>query len=124
MKDDIIRDMKKAVIQWQTSEKLKSELIIASRLVWRIEELKDVELVGAKKLMTTFMDSLSSEISMAYNFFQLQEIKAIALKVREIGERIGSGQYQAAIKQISESISLITTCGQRAAEKLQKERLF
>ena len=117
-------DIKRAITCFQFSERIKSELIIASRLLWKIEELKGDELAGAKKLMSSFLDALLTEINIAYNVVKLQDFEKASMKVMGVKERIALNQYQEAAKHISEAISFVTTCGQRAAEALREKHLF
>lgn len=117
-------DIKREITCFQFSERIKSELIIASRLLWKIEELKGDELAGAKKLMSSFLDALLTETNIAHTVVKLQDFKKASMKITEIKERIALDQYQEAAKHISEAISFVTTCGQRAAEALRERHLF
>ena len=117
-------DVKRAITCHQFSEKIKSELIIASRLLWTVEELKGEELEGAKKLFSSFLDALIAEINLAYTVVKMQDFEKANTKVMEIKESISLGQYQEAAKLISQAISFVTTCGHRAAETLIEKGLF
>ncbi|RLI44175.1 hypothetical protein DRO69_07970 [Candidatus Bathyarchaeota archaeon] len=48
-------DVKKAIICFQYAERIKSELIIATNLLETIDKLKNNELVGAEKLLSSFL---------------------------------------------------------------------
>ncbi len=122
--DQASYDLKKEIICFQFSERIKSELIIASRLLWTIEELKGDELKGGKKMIFTFLDALIAETNIAYNVVKLKEFYETSTKLNSIKDKIGSEHYQEAAQQISEAISFITTCGQRSAEVLRERELF
>jgi len=117
-------DVKKAIICFQYTERIKSELIIAANLLEEMGELKNDELVGAEKLMLSFLRALQGEIRIAYSVLQMQNFKEAGDKVAEIAENVSSHEYQEATKRISEAISRITTGGQQATQLLKEKGLL
>lgn len=115
--------MKKAIICFQYIERIKSELIIAANLLEEIGELKNDELAGAEKLMSSFLRALQGEIGIAHSVLQMQNFKEAGDKVAEIAESVSSHEYQEATKHVSEAISRVTTGGQQAT-RLLKEKGF
>jgi hypothetical protein len=93
-------DTKKAILVYQYSERIKSELIIASGLVSTMETLDGKELNGAEKLMKSFLEALV------------------------IIDNIELHEYTEINRCISAALSLITTSCQRAMEVLIKEHLI
>jgi len=116
--------VKKAIICFQYTERIKSELIIAANLLEEMGELKNDELVGAEKLMSSFLRALQGEIRIAYSVLQMQNFKEAGDKVAEIVENVSSHEYQEATKRISEAISRITTGGQQATQLLKEKGLL
>ena len=119
-----IFDVKKEIMSFQFSEKIKSELIIAAKLLQTINGLKADELTGAKKLMSTFLDALLVEITIAQNVVKLSNFEEAKMKVMQVKERIYLNEYLNATKCLSEAISLITTSAQRAIKILIEKNLF
>jgi len=116
--------MRDAVVCFQYAERIKSELIIATRLLERLETLKDSELEGAKKLMLSFLEALESEIKMARSVSGQKNFEQVATKVREATERTRVNEYEEAFRCISEAISATTTSGQSALKLLKDNGIF
>ena len=55
-------DTRKAIICFQYVERIKSELIIAVKLLEKLDELESDELAGAEKMMLSFLDALAGEL--------------------------------------------------------------
>jgi len=123
-KEESSFEARKAVICFQYVERIKSELIIASRLLMEIGDLKGDELSGAKKLIASFMDALLSEINIANNVMGLQNFEEARMKVVGVKEKILADDYAEANRGVSEAISFITTSGQHAAQILKQNNLL
>jgi len=118
-----LSETRKAMIEFQYSEKIKSELIIASKLFDVAKNLKEEERKGAEKLLISFLNALQGEISIAYNVSRLSGFNAVRLKVQEAALHIKAHEYSEAFRRISEAISLTTTGGQKSAETLKRKIL-
>lgn len=117
-------DVRKAIICFQFSERIKSELIIAARLLGEIGELKGDELAGGKKILVSFLEALIGEINLADSILRQQNIKEAGLKVEEAVKRARSDDHLRAVRSVSEAISCITTSGQHAMEILKQKGLM
>jgi len=60
--------IRKAVICFQYGERIKSELIISTKLLMKISELEGDERAGAEKIVLSFLDSLIGEINLSECF--------------------------------------------------------
>jgi hypothetical protein len=116
--------VKKAIIRFQYTERIKSELIIAANLLEEISELKNDELAGAEKLMSSFLHALQSEIRIAHSVLQMQNFKVAGDKVAKVTESVFSHEYAEATKRISEAISRVTTGGQQPIQLLEEKGLL
>jgi hypothetical protein len=117
-------DTKKAILVYQYSERIKSELIIASGLVSTMETLDGKELNGAEKLMKSFLEALVGEIRIAQHIDKSMNFIGAEKKIREIIDNIELHEYTEINRCISAALSLITTSCQRAMEVLIKEHLI
>ncbi len=116
--------MKKAIIRFQYTERTKSELTIAADLLEEIGEFKNDELVGAKRLMSSFLRGSQGEIGIAHSVLQMHNFKEAGEKVAEVIESVSSHEYAEATKRISEAISSVTTGGQQAIQLLKEKGLL
>ncbi|UCD32998.1 MAG: hypothetical protein JSW04_15035 [Desulfobacterales bacterium] len=117
-------DTKKAIIVYQYSERIKSELIIASGLVSTMETLDGKELNGAEKLMTSFLDALIGEIRIAQHVEKSMNFIGAEKKIREAKGKMKLNEHTEMNRCISDALSLITTSCQRAMEFLINEHLI
>lgn len=105
-------------------ERIKSQLIIASKLIDRLAELNGEELAGAAKLYSFFLEALEGETNIAFNVSGMKEFEMAISKIKEAADRAHSNQYDEAIKLISEAISHVASSGQWAMQKLKDSNLL
>jgi len=117
-------DVRKAIICFQYVERIKSELIIAAKLLGEIEELKGDELAGANKVMSSLLEALLGEVRIAHNVLGLRNFEEASMQVEEAAGNVRSHEYTEAIKHISRAISFITTSGQHAIQTLKEKGLL
>ena len=117
-------DVRKAIVCFQYVERIKSELIIAARLLGEIEELRGDELAGAEKLMSSLLEALLGEIRIAHNVLGLRNFEEASMQVEEAAGNLRLHEYSEAIKSISRAISFITTSGQHAMQTLTEKGLL
>jgi len=101
-------------------ERIKSELIIAARLIERVNELKGDELDGANKVLSLFLDALQGEINIALNVSGRQDFEVAGEKVKAATEKIRDSRFDEAIRLVSEAISSVATSGQWAMHTLKE----
>ena len=118
------RDVKKAVTTFVYVERIKSELIIAARLLEEIQNLKGNVNEGTQKPILSFLNALQGETQIAYNVSGEKNFEQAAMKVWETTERTRSKEYLEAIRCITEAISLTTTIGQPALQLLKDKGLL
>jgi len=105
-------------------ERVKSELIIASKMLDRLTELSGDELNGARKLYSFFLEALEGETNIAFNVVGAKEFEVAATKVREATEKADLNQYDDAMRLLSEAISQVASTGQRAMQTLKNHNLL
>jgi len=105
-------------------ERIKSQLIIASKLLDRLAELTGDELAGACKITSFFFEALEGEINIAHNVVGSKDFEVAAAKVKEAADKIHYNQYEEAIRLVSEAISNVASSGQSAMQKLKNSNLL
>ena len=111
--------MGKAVVCFQYVERIKSELIIAAKLLDFIIELKGDEQSGANKLFRWYMDAVLGEINIAHNVVGRQDFLQASEKVQAAIEKTQQTRFEEAIRQVSEAISSVASSGQWAMQILK-----
>lgn len=120
----LFNDAKKAVFCFEYVERIKSELMIAAKLVDVIHGLKGDEAVGAQKIMSSFLSAIMAEIGIAQNVLGLKDFEEAEKRIAEADRKIHEEKTEEAVKLISEAISRVTTSGQEAVETLREKGLF
>jgi hypothetical protein len=117
-------DTRKTILVYQYSERIKSELIIASDLLAKMLTLRGGERVGAEEMMSSYLEALAREIRIAQNIEKSVNFVGAEKRVMEAMGKLRLSEYSEINRCISEALSLITTSCQAAMEALGKERLI
>lgn len=117
-------DIGKAIVCFQYVERIKSELIIAAKLLEYIIELKGDEQSGANKLFRWYLDALLGELNIAHNVVGRQDFLQAGEKVTAAIEKTQAGLFEEAIRLVSEAISAVASSGQWSLQVLKDNRLL
>lgn len=109
---------KDVIIGYQQAERIKSGLIIASKLLSTLEGLKGSEKNGAEKLFKAYLASLRNEMRLAFNVTRSDEF----LRAEDKIDDVMTGRD--ADTAVSQAISLVTTaCANRMNELIAMDLL-
>jgi hypothetical protein len=117
-------DTQKAILLYQHAERIKAELIIASRLLEDLGTLEGQGRSGAEKLMTTYMEALLGELRIAQSLQKSVNFLGAEKKIMEAIGRMKLYGYTAVQGCLSEALSLVTTYCQGIAKVLMDKRLI
>jgi hypothetical protein len=118
-------ETRKAILDFQYSEKMKSGLIIGTNLLDHLLSLKnDEEISGGKKVLVWYLEGLLREIRIAENVLGSGHYADLERKVMEVIGRIHMSQFQEVQGSFSEAISLATTSCQKAMNFLLEKKLL
>ncbi|MGB9676023.1 MAG: hypothetical protein ACPL0C_02410 [Candidatus Bathyarchaeales archaeon] len=117
-------EVKKALTVFHYAEKIKSNLILAAKLLESLGNMKQEELAGAEKMFAAYLNAFISEVNIAANASGVKEFRDVSAKLDEAAEQTLRHEYSAAMKLISEAISITTTSGSGAAEVLKENNLI
>jgi hypothetical protein len=112
------------IIGYQFAERIKSALIIGSKMLTVIETLKEGELEGAKKALFAFFDALSTETGLALNVTGMREFVRVEEKVTQVKRRIEEEDYQEAHANLGRAVSHATTACERTMRALMEKGLM
>lgn len=99
-------------------------MIIAVKLLEKLNEFKGDELAGAEKMMLSFLDALAGEITIAHGVLGLRSFEEARTRILDATGKIWSQDYIGATNKISEAISSITTSGSRVMQMLKEKGLL
>lgn len=112
------------IIGYQFAERIKSGLIIGSKMLLVTEALKERELEGAKKLMAAFLDALSTETGLALNATRMKEFDLVEDKLRQVRKRVEEGNFEEALATLGAAVSHTTTACERSMRALVEKELM
>jgi len=112
-------NIRRSVLVYQFSERIKSELIIASELLERMCSLKGEARIGAERMMTTFLEALVREIRIAQGIEKSVKFLGAEKKVREAMGILKLSERADPQARLSQALSYVTTSCQGAMECLE-----
>jgi hypothetical protein len=115
---------REAILAFHYADRIKAELLIASRLLVTLSQLKGLEREGGRRVFLDFLRGVEQEI----NLGQIQIGDPEMVRVRTVMTGL-IGMVDAEMLQDLQShftwiISTMATYAQRAMEFLQKEKLL
>ncbi|NIN01416.1 MAG: hypothetical protein GTO24_25990, partial [candidate division Zixibacteria bacterium] len=113
-------DVKRLILEFQYSEKIKSQLIIGSSLLAQVEALKGEERTGAEKILKTYLQSLLTEIRIAQSTVRSVNYHGAEKNVLESLGRLEMNDLAKSNLCMSKALSYITTACEAAMTTLQK----
>lgn len=112
------------ILEFQYSEKIKSQLIICSNLLAHVEALKGEERVGAEKILKAYLQLLLTEIRIAWKTVKSVNYHGAEKNVTECLGRLEMRDLTNSNLCISKALSYITTSCSAAMTNLQKSNLL
>lgn len=117
-------EVKKAIMCFLYTEKIKSDLILATSLLEILKGVRDEDIVGAEKLLVAYFNGLMREVNIAINASGTQGFKEVNAKLEAVIQQTKQHNYVNAVKLVSEAISITTTNGHKAAQTLREKGLI
>jgi len=119
-----ILEIREAIINYQYGEKIKSCLIIATKLLDILAGLSHEKLLGAQEMVKVYLEALLMEIRIATNTTKAETLREAESQVQVAIGDLQIGDYTKAVRSLSQAISKSTTCCQRAMSKLKDDGLI
>jgi hypothetical protein len=117
-------DAKQLILEFQYSEKIKSQLIIGSNLLAHLGAFKGQERTGAEKMVETYLQLVLTEIRIAWNTVRSVNYHGAEKNVRESLRSLEVNDLTNSNLHISKALSYITTSCEGAMTNLQKSNLL
>ena len=117
-------ESRQLIITFMFSERIKSELIIASQVLDQTYSLEGDERTGAEKLLVTYLRALLGEIRIAKSIERSINFIGAEKKIMEALGRIKLLEHEELNRCISDAISFVTTSSQKAMEMLMEKKLL
>jgi hypothetical protein len=119
-----LSEIKKTVICFLYTEKIKSDLILSTGLLETLKGMGDEDIVGAEKLMVAYFNALIREVNIAANASGVEGFREVSVKLEDAIQQIKQHNYVNAAKLVSGAISITTTSGHQAAQTLRDKGII
>jgi hypothetical protein len=116
--------MRNEIVSYQFAERIKSALILSSKMLLVLEGMQGDELAGAKRVTLTFFDALSSEILLALNATGVEEFKLAEEKLKLVRRMIEAGNFQEAHGTLGSTVASVTTVCASTMQTLTEKGLL
>jgi hypothetical protein len=115
---------RQAVLVFHFADRLKAEILLASRLLGTISQMDGLELEGAGRLFLDFLKGLEQEINLAQ--VQINEPEMVRVKTVMTGllGMADSRMFQDMQGHFTWMISVMATYAQRAMQYLVQEKVL
>ncbi len=115
---------RQAVLVFHFADRIKAEILLASRLLGTVSHLEGLEREGGSQLFLDFLKGLEQEINLAQ--LQINDPEMVRVKTVMTGllGMADSRMFQEMQSHFTWMISVMTTYAQRAMEYLVKEKLL
>ncbi len=115
---------REAILLFHFADRLKSELLIASKLLTTLLQLKGQEQEGGKRLFLDYFRALEGEMGLGIALINDQDMVRVRTVLTGLTGMVDSNMFNEVQEHLTWIISTMTTYAQRAMEFLIKEKLL
>jgi len=115
---------REAILLFHFADRLKSELLIASKLLTSLLQLKGQEQEGGKRLFLDYFRALEGEMGLGIALINDQDMVRVRTVLTGLTGMVDSNMFNEVQEHLTWIISTMTTYAQRAMEFLMKEKLL
>jgi hypothetical protein len=115
---------REAILGFHLTDRMKSELHVASNLLQSVKQMTGDEAMGARRLFMDFLKSLDQEITLCQSVISESEMTRLKTVFTGLRGLVAEGQLDEVQTNFTWMISIMTTYAQRGMEYLQKQNLL
>jgi hypothetical protein len=115
---------REAILLFHFADRLKSELLIASKLLTSLLQLKGQEQEGGKRLFLDYFRALEGEMGLGIALINDQDMVRVRTVLTGLTGMVDSKMFNEVQEHLTWIISTMTTYAQRAMEFLMKDKLL
>jgi len=115
---------REAILLFHFADRLKSELLIASKLLTSLLQLKGQEQEGGKRLFLDYFRALEGEMGLGIALINDQDMVRVRTVLTGLTGMVDSNMFNEVQEHLTWIISTMTTYAQRAMEFLMKDKLL
>jgi hypothetical protein len=115
---------REAVMVFHFADRMKSELLIASRLLGALGGLRDQELAGGQKIFMEYLRGLEGEAALGQSLIGDQEMVRVRTVLTGLVGMVEGGPLHEIQSHLTWVLTTMTTYAQRAMEFLLTQKLL
>lgn len=115
---------RQAIIMFHFADRLKAELLIASRLLGAVLPLQGEERTGGGRVFLEYLKGLEQEINLSAAQIDDPEMIRVRTVITGLIGMADSGMYQDMQEHLTWILTVMTTFAQRGLEMLMQEKLM
>ena len=115
---------RQAIIMFHFADRLKAELLIASRLLGAVLPLQGEERTGGGRVLLEYLKGLEQEINLSAAQIDDPEMIRVRTVMSGLIGMSDSGMYQDMQEHLTWILTIVTTYAQRGLEMLIQEKLM
>lgn len=124
MTDNYPATAREAIIVFHFADRMKAELLIASRLLGAVTHLQGEEQKGGGHIFLEYLKGLEQEINLGLSQIKEPEMVRIKTVITGLLGMADGGMYPDMQQHLTWMLTIMTTYAQRALEFLFKEKLM
>ena len=117
-------NVRDAILMFHFTDRMKSELLIASRLFAALQDLRGQEQEGGKRIFLHYFKALDQEMGMGAPFISDQDLTRLRTVFTGLAGMVDSNMFAEVQNHLTWILSTMTTYAQRAMEFLQQKGLL
>ena len=115
---------REAILVFHFADRMKAELLLASRLLAALQQLKEPELTGGQRVFLEFLRGLDQEVALGQSLIRGQELVKVRTVLTGLLGMVESGLLAEVQGHLTWILSQMTTYAQRAMEFLLSKDLL
>ncbi len=124
MPDFMPSNSREAIITFHFADRLKAELLVASRLLTSLLTFNEPEQLGGRRLFVEFLRGLDQEMALGQSLIKDQDMIRVKTVMTGLIGMADAGQLAEIQTHLTWIISTMTTYAQRGMEFLMKQDLL
>ncbi|MBW1991380.1 MAG: hypothetical protein JRI59_04560, partial [Deltaproteobacteria bacterium] len=118
MSEAVPTSPREAIIIFHLTDRLKSELLIASSLLNTVLQLRDAEQAGGRKVLTEYFRALDREVALSQSMIKDPEMVRVQTVMTGLVGMVNAGPLHEVQGHLTWVITNMTTHAQRAMQFL------
>ena len=119
-----VEGTRKNILGFMYAERLKSALIVTGQLLNALGDFKEGERAGGLKMFGFFIKAATSEMQLAESVMEKSDWHDLSKQLNLVEGYTRLGQMEAARRELSHTLSRVTTLGAQTMASLQKAGLL